>query len=99
MSIQHYEVIGEHSAPEDFNNYVASRFREGKLQIVAEPTEVDELTARRGETDTRIEFDFRIRETHRDNDTLVLGGTYHNGEKDIWIQIEVTDRVRFDITG
>lgn len=98
MSTIAYEVIGEHSAPSDFTDY-AYRMLSNKeqLHIVAVQTTHDELAARRGSLDSTIEFDFHIREILTDPVPVFSGFMYTDGEKGSWVQIGVTDRVRFTI--
>jgi len=99
MSTRQYEIIGEHSAPEDFKNYMYRTLLAGKnkLHIAARRTDADELAEHRGDTDI-IEFDLLVRETtHIEHDTLYIGGYRYDDEVNSgWVHIEVTDRIRFD---
>lgn len=93
-----YEVIGEHSAPDDFKAYVSRTFGQTKqLHIIAQQTTNDELAARRGNTNTQIEFDLSVSETYHGDDLVICGFMYVDGVRGNWIVIEVKDRVRFDI--
>ena len=98
MSTMKYEVIGELNAPDDFNTAVLGTLQKrSMLPITARRTDVDDLAAKRGDSDI-IEFDLLVRATHIVDDTFVIGGYMHkNGKKGSYISIEVTDRVRFDV--
>ena len=100
MSTLSYEVVGELSAPEDFIRYALQVYGEGEPieNVAAKRINIDELTARRGKTVTNVTLTLLIEETHRQNDTFVISGLGSiNGEALQWLQIEVTDRARFDI--
>ena len=99
MSTISYEVVGEHSAPDDFESYALTlRAQRKRVPITAQQVTVDELAARRGQNTAEISFEFLIAEMHPLDDGYALGGfMYTNEVRGNWIMIEVTDRVRFDV--
>lgn len=101
LTTNSYEVTGELSAPQDFIDGIhRTRLAHSEtIQLTAKRIDVDELAARRGESDTQIEFEFIIGITDETESNPAVSGRMDaaNGK---WILIRAdfdNNHVRFDI--
>lgn len=99
MSTRRFEVIGEHSAPQDFEKDVYDALKNHDMvHITAKETTRNDLAARRGVTVDDLEFDFKIENIHTGPRPVFGGHMFTNDIKGRWIQIEVTaDNVQFNL--
>lgn len=102
MTTTHFEVTGEQRAPQDFIDDI-HRTRLAHIEritLTAKRIDVDELAARRGESDTQIEFEFIIGITDETESNPAVSGRMDT-ENGKWILIRAdfeNNHVRFDIS-
>lgn len=94
MAIHSFEVIGEHSAPEEFKDYLYESLKMRRHLHIRAIAILDELARKRGDVAER-EFELIIREVHPDKDAFFVNVS--DVETKDWIRIDVDDHVHFEL--
>lgn len=94
MAVRSYVVVGDHSDPDSFHDYLYTQLQQRENLHLEALEELNELATRKGAEPQR--FTFVVREIHREQGYLNVA-TVDDGD---WIQLRVdTDgKLRFNIT-
>lgn len=85
MAPRMFKVVGEHSSPDEFHNYLFDQLRERKSLHLQAIEHSNELALNRG--DPPLTFEFRVRETYNEGKEV----TAVNVATREWIYMKVNE--------